>query len=237
MSRPRPPLRHLKRADDLVVKDWLTSYISMPHDDLGRDGAICPFVPKALAHGLVVPLGRAWKYGEADDAGAVADLILDAIGAFRSRPWPTEHPELRSVVAVATGMPRAKWPLLDDVQQTVKGRAAADGLMLGPFHRDSTVPAALNPGFAPNISPYPLVVVRQMSVHDLWFLHERRGWFREYQKRFADRYSQQAGPAELAELYHAAAARYGQPRHADPRPVPGGPGMPAASAPGLGSRR
>ncbi|HKR60223.1 MAG TPA: hypothetical protein VJS64_10860, partial [Pyrinomonadaceae bacterium] len=31
-----------------TVADWIKSFIARPHKDLGRDGAVCPFVPEAL---------------------------------------------------------------------------------------------------------------------------------------------------------------------------------------------
>ena len=31
-----------------TVADWIKSFVAKPHKDLGRDGAVCPFVPGAL---------------------------------------------------------------------------------------------------------------------------------------------------------------------------------------------
>jgi hypothetical protein len=44
-------------ASDIVpasvetIMDWLTEYITRPHADLGRKGAICPFVKHSLETG------------------------------------------------------------------------------------------------------------------------------------------------------------------------------------------
>lgn len=205
MTSPRPTLRPLDPAADAAIRAWLDGYISHPHEDLGRDGPVCPYVPQAVRHRLVACVGRTWTFGESDDRGAITDLIVDAISEFRTRAWPDEHPELRAVVAAIPNLPRDRWPLLDTVQQSVKGRVAESGLMLGPFHLDSRVTAAHNTDFHPNTAPIPLIVVRRMARHDLWFLHERADWFRAYQKRFAHAFDDRTNTSPLSELYHATA--------------------------------
>ena len=30
------------------VADWIKSFVTKPHKDLGREGAVCPFVPGAM---------------------------------------------------------------------------------------------------------------------------------------------------------------------------------------------
>lgn len=29
------------------VADWITSFVAQPHEDLGREGPVCPFVPRS----------------------------------------------------------------------------------------------------------------------------------------------------------------------------------------------
>lgn len=214
MTPSRPPLRPLDPTSEDILSDWLDAYIGQPHGDMGRDGPICPYVPTAVSHNLVVCLGRHWIPGETDARGAVTDHILDTIAEFQTRAWPIEHPELRAVIAAIPDLPREQWPLLDDVQQSVKGRVVTGGLMLGQFHLDSHVPAARNASFFPSAAPLPLVVVRQMARHDLWFLHQRADWFRAYQKRFAHTFEDRTDARRLSELYRATAERYGRPARA-----------------------
>jgi hypothetical protein len=211
VTAPRPALRPLKPPVEATLTHWLDTYISEPHADLGRTGPVCPYVPAAGRHNLVIRTERRWIPSETNARGAVTDLILDAVAEFQTRTWPIEHPELRAVVAAIPDMPRAHWPLLDEVQQTLKGRAVAAGLMLGPFHRDSRVPAAHNPAFHPNTAPVPLLVVRAMARHDLLFLHERPDWFRAYQRRFAHTFHNHTGTDPLTELYRATIERSDRP--------------------------
>jgi hypothetical protein len=35
-----------------AVADWIESYVIKPHEDLGRPGPVCPFVPGALERKL-----------------------------------------------------------------------------------------------------------------------------------------------------------------------------------------
>ncbi|SFF90723.1 hypothetical protein SAMN05216251_1365 [Actinacidiphila alni] len=209
MNHPlRPPLRLLTGTEHTVITHWLTGYISQPRDDLGRRGPVCPHVPAALRHGLVAATGRPWDL-ESDPFAETVNLITDALDLFHSWPWPPDHPELRAVIAAAPGMPRDLWPLLDQIQQQMKDGAVTGGLMIGAFHGDSAVPAAHNPHAAPNSAPYPLIVVRPMAVHDLWFLHQEEGWFREYQERFGTS-AETAGATDLGGLYRSTASRFGR---------------------------
>ena len=38
------------------VADWIKTFVVRPHKDLGRDGPVCPFVPRSL--GTRDPLAR-----------------------------------------------------------------------------------------------------------------------------------------------------------------------------------
>jgi hypothetical protein len=44
-------MRQLAKSDLAAlhtVADWIKSFVARPHKDLGRDGAVCPFVPESL---------------------------------------------------------------------------------------------------------------------------------------------------------------------------------------------
>lgn len=208
MTPSRPAPRALDAAADATLTDWMDTYISRPQRDLGRDGAICPYVPAAVRHHLVICLGQGWPPAPTDPRKAIADLILDAVAEFQTRQWPPQHSELRAVVLAIPDMPREYWALVDEAQQSVKGRAVDAGLMIGSFHEDSRVPGAHNPAFHPNTAPIPLVVVRAMARHDLWFLHHRSDWFRAYRRRFARTFHDRAGTDALSELYRATVEHY-----------------------------
>jgi hypothetical protein len=203
----------LPPAERVIIEDWLTTYISRPHPDLGRPGAVCPYVPAARRYNLVVVLGRAWEERTHAPDTAAETFIRDAVDAYASWRWPESHPGLRSVIAVSRSMPRRTWRLLDTAQSRLKSEMAERGLMIGTFHLDSTMPAAHNQGFAPSTAPYPLVAVRAISQHDLWFLHRSADHFAAYRQWFAHRFTDPAERSQLGLLYRDALERYGDCRH------------------------
>jgi hypothetical protein len=197
---------------DQLVHDWMVRTVAAPAADLGRPGPVCPYLLPALTRDLVVRRGRSWNPDEPDPIGAVADLIRDAMALFRSTPWPTDNDHLRSVVVVATGMPREQWPLIETVHAALKTTAVTRGLMIGQFHPDCATGSVHNPAFAVLRSPYPLIVVRSMARHDLFFLHDNPTWFRAWARRFGRRQDtgEGGGNVRLAQLYYEASQHWGE---------------------------
>jgi hypothetical protein len=42
------PLPNRDLAALRTVADWIKSFVTRPHKDLGREGPVCPFVPEAM---------------------------------------------------------------------------------------------------------------------------------------------------------------------------------------------
>ncbi|MFE6761725.1 DUF6875 domain-containing protein [Streptomyces sp. NPDC057689] len=183
----RPPTSEEAEA---AVRAWLDSYICRPHAELGRTGPVCPFVAPALkAETLALRSRTGMAAADADDVrAAVRELARD----FRARSWPHANPTMRTLLLVLPDLPPAGWPLLDSVQAELKGELAGQGLMLGQFHPECDEPAARNPDFMVSRCPVPLLVIRNMAVHDVLFLHHRGDFFDEYRRRFGSRYERRA---------------------------------------------
>ncbi|MGA4792071.1 DUF6875 domain-containing protein [Nocardia sp. AB354] len=167
------------------VKDWLREYVALPHTELGRRGPVCPFVRPALKRDAVILCCASWQPGDgADHLQRIAYLAMNKYNDLR----PTiTHGELFALVVVLPAMPREQWRLIDAVHPRIKNRAVTTGLMVGQFHPECPTPAIHNPRFHVNRSPMPLLVIRQMAVHDILFLADEPGWLRAYHQRFPRR--------------------------------------------------
>jgi hypothetical protein len=52
-----------------TVADWITRVVAKPHQDLGREGPVCPFVPEALQRQTL------WLAAEHLAGRSVADVV------------------------------------------------------------------------------------------------------------------------------------------------------------------
>ncbi|CAM5359935.1 DUF6875 domain-containing protein [Streptomyces abikoensis] len=151
------------------VAGWITGHVARPHPDLGRRGAVCPFVPLAQRLGLI-------RFALADPPVRDEDGLLAAVAALKAHwlamePRSGQHTIDKTVVLVLPGVAAAT---VVRVHDRLKPQFVADGLMLGEFYPGHPGPGLHNPGFRPLHSDVPLLVARSMVGNDLPFLTERR---------------------------------------------------------------
>ncbi|GAA0369178.1 DUF6875 domain-containing protein [Streptomyces blastmyceticus] len=150
------------------VADWISGHVARPHPDLGRRGAVCPFVPLSQRLGLIrfalatPPV--------ADEAGleAAASALKAHWLAMEPRGGP--HAIDKTIVLVLPGLPE---DLVVRVHDRLKPEFVGDGMMLGEFFPDHPGPGLHNPAFRPLHSDTPLLVARSMVANDLPFLTEK----------------------------------------------------------------
>ncbi|MGW0191374.1 DUF6875 domain-containing protein [Streptomyces sp. NPDC003362] len=197
-ARPARPARQAPDAYDTdtdraldVVLHWMGGYLTRPHPELGRPGAVCPFVEPALRAGTVRT--RTVRGITPDRAREELHALVDGLaGELDTTDWAHSNRTLHTAVAVLPDLPRPLWRLLDETQAELKPALARRGLMLGQFHPDCPEPAARNPRFRVSRSPLPLLAMRRMALHDVLFLHRDPALFAEYRRRFGDRYARGA---------------------------------------------
>ena len=202
ITRFDKPGKLLKHA----LNDWLDDYITMPHQALGRDGAICPFVEPSIRAKSLELVSHAWRAPQ--EPAAMVRLIDDATTLFRETRWRSANRTLHALVVAITDLGEDGWWLIDEGHRLAKDDAVAKGIMLGQFHPRCRAPAARNPWFPVNRAPLPLIAIRNMAFHDVLFLHDNPRWFEHYQERFGHYFdgSRKIDP-KLAELYAEAEQR------------------------------
>ena len=183
---------------------WVDEYVSQPHPEIGRDGSVCPFVPRLVEEGnLFVEIDDTL---DGSDAGAMEARMRRAVGDYLAMPdayW-------KSLVIVFPNVVGDDVEVVDRVQGALKPDCVPKGLMVGQFHPLSTEPAARNPQFPANRAPVAAIALRHMSYHDIVFLDRSEEMFREFDARFGDEYrgGRDLDPF-LVERYEVAAARFG----------------------------
>ncbi|MGC5033789.1 DUF6875 domain-containing protein [Micromonospora sp. DT229] len=191
------------------VWGWLDGFVLRPHPELRREGAVCPFVGPAIhQHTLVFrerdldrPLGR---------ASVVAGLRA-TVAEFRRTAWAGHNQTLQAMLVLLPRLTDEEALLLDDGHAAIKDELVEQEIMMAPFHPLCRETATRNPHLFAFRSPVPMVAIRNMAFHDIFFLTEKRAWFRRYSRRFGARYRrpERLDPL-MVEHYRAAVRHYGE---------------------------
>jgi Domain of unknown function (DUF6875) len=183
---------------------WVGEYVTQPHAELGREGAVCPFVGRLVDSGnLHVEIDLTVSGADAD---AIEARMRTALEAYEAMP----NADRKAVVVVFANVVGPDVAVVDRVQAALKDELVPKGLMVGQFHPLSTEGGARNPDFLANRAPFAAIALRPMSHHDIVFLDRSPEMFREYESRFGHEYAsgRDIDPF-LVERYNAAAARFG----------------------------
>ena len=183
---------------------WASHYLTAPHPDLGRRGAVCPYAQRAIDRRCLYLAPFPWQ-------GADPVTLRERVLAWRGRfleLMPRKEPDavLRALLLVfPDGPPGEAERWVESLQRDLKGRFVEAGLMLGEFHAGPPpAPGLWNQDFRPLRSPVPLLAIRTMVAGDFLFLAGRREWVESYLRRFADEV-----PPYLAAPVAAACRRWG----------------------------
>lgn len=151
-----------------VTLDWVENFLGKPHDELGRKGPVCPFVPTSLA------LNHIW-FAEIKDEAVGFQSICNIITKFREvflSTEPRNQPAAmnKALLVVFPHITEKGAALVDKVQAKLKDDFVDKGLMLGEFHPTNNSSGLRNPEFRPLRSPIPMLAIRHMVDSDLPFL-------------------------------------------------------------------
>jgi uncharacterized protein DUF6875 len=169
-----------------AVADWISTFVVRPHEELGRPGAVCPFVPGALDRRTL------WLAPEqvADrDVPAVVELMSGYTKLFLdAQPTDGDDTKYKVIVVVFTDLPadRAQGLFDDVLEQLAVPSYAEDGVVFGPFYEGNEGTALYNPTFRPFQSPVPFLFVRHGVVSDWKFFLDNRDMFNLWARRFGE---------------------------------------------------
>ncbi|MEH2055854.1 MAG: DUF6875 domain-containing protein [Nostoc sp.] len=191
-------IEQLEQNEDLPylieIMEWVKNFLGRPHPNLGRPGAVCPFVPFSLRSNsirlAVIHTKDLYPEQLEQVVGRYRDMFIEmdvleqelAINKAFLLIFPDVHIEDAPKV-------------IDSVQQKLKPLFVESGLMIGEFHKRNESPGLHNPNFRPLRSPIPLLAIRFMVEADLPFLqnptdpHLRIRYLEAYLKHFGDKFT------------------------------------------------
>ena len=179
-----------------AVADWIKAFVVNPHKDLGRAGAVCPFVPGSLERKTL------WLAPE-QIADRDVPEVVEIMNGYRrllldTRPTDGDDVTYNVIVVVFSDLPadRAQGVFDDVLKQLAVPSYAEDGNLFGPFYEGNEGTAIYNSSFRPFQSPVPFLFVRHGVIGDWKFFLDDE----EQLNLWARRYGESAVQALAEEL-------------------------------------
>ncbi len=178
------------------VADWIQSFVVRPHKDLGRDGPVCPYVPRSLEGETL------WLAAERIANRSAPEMVELVSGYQRllldAQPTEGDDAGYRLIVIVFPDLPAERAQgVFDEVLKELAAPSYVDHrILFGPFYEGNEGTAIYNPRFRPFQSPVPFLFVRFGVIGDWKFFVDND----ESMNRWARQYGESAVPVLAAEL-------------------------------------
>jgi hypothetical protein len=169
-----------------AVADWIKMFVVRPHEDLGRAGPVCPFVPGALERKTL------WLAPE-QIADRGVPHVVELMNGYKSlfldaEPTDGDDADYKVIVVVFTDLStdRAQGVFDAVLQQLAVPSYVEDGIAFGPFYKGNEGTAIYNASFRPFQSPVPFLFVRQGVISDWKFFLDNEDLFNLWARRFGE---------------------------------------------------
>ena len=170
-----------------TVKDWINTFITEPHKQVGRSGPVCPFVPGSLERKAL------WLAPEHLADQSAADLV-QLVNEYktlllRAQPSGADDAIYKAILVVFTdaSADHANNALNDIRLQDLNQPAYAnDGVVLGQFHERNDGSAVRNPDFHPFRAPIRFLLMRLAVTGDWVFFLDDENWFNTWACRWGE---------------------------------------------------
>jgi hypothetical protein len=169
-----------------AVADWIEDFVVKPHEDLGRAGTVCPFVPVSLERKTL------WLAPEQiahRDPLEVVELMSGYKRLLLDTP-PSEGDDViyNTIVVVFTDVSadRAHGVFDHVLEQLAVPSYVEDGILFGPYYQGNEGTAVYNSSFRPFQSPVPFLFVRHGVISDWKFFLDDDEWLNLWARRYGE---------------------------------------------------
>jgi hypothetical protein len=169
LLKVQPERRRTGEANLLAVRSWIVNFVAKPNVKVGRQGPVCPFLPRALQENTL-------SFFTLNAAELSEDDLDESMKRFAERFAQTEPCTGKArlnkafvIVLENLGDTEAA-RVVEGTQARLKRFFVERGLMLGEFHKNHQGTGLHSREFRPLQSPVPLLVIRHMIPSDLPFL-------------------------------------------------------------------
>lgn len=163
--------------------NWVSNFLAKPHSDLGRTGAVCPYVQYSEEK-------EYFKVGMFQDTDPEQDEIIDLITELKDvfvqmNSANKKDEKFKAITILFPNLNDAKvTEIIDGVQHKLKPEFVKQGMMIGQFYENCQEGGLRNSNFRPLQSPIPLLAIRYMVETDWPFLEGDRVLELAYQDNF-----------------------------------------------------
>ncbi|MGH9968803.1 MAG: DUF6875 domain-containing protein [Pyrinomonadaceae bacterium] len=182
--------RYLVIANEIM--EWVNNYLTVSNPNIRRPGSnqeVCPFVRDSIENDSFYLAFHPEVNGQRDEP--IQRIMYEYINIFKETP-PFDPVERRkkALLVIFPEIPPERTYVLDIVHTKIKHKFVDTGLMTGQFHQNCETRGIYNRGYRVSISPYPLIAVRHMALHDIIFLKENEDWFKAYNIRYGEKFKE-----------------------------------------------
>lgn len=170
-----------------TVANWIETFLTRPHEDLGRAGPVCPFLPRALECRTL------WLAPERSANRSVADVVQLLIGyrdlLVRAQPVEGADASYKAIVIVISDLPAhraADYLGNAQIQHLKRPSYAEHGVVIGEFYARNEGSAIRNQNFHPFKAPVPFLLMRPAVISDWMFFLDDEDWLSLWARRFGE---------------------------------------------------
>jgi hypothetical protein len=171
---------------------WAQSFLVEPHPMMKRSSKsegepICPFAKSVLDENALYMAFHHEVNGKS--AEVIESIVLGYREPFKkTTPFHESDRLKKSLLIIFPEIPERETGVLDIVHANIKSACVHDGLMVAQCHARCDGRSVHNPALKVYTSPYPLIAMRHMALHDILFLGDNESWFAAYDLRFGARF-------------------------------------------------
>jgi hypothetical protein len=194
---------------------WVQSSLVEPNPMMKRSPEsagvpVCPFAKPVLDQNALYMAFHHEVNGKS--AELIESIVLGYRETFKkTTPFHEKERHRKALLIVFPEIPESETGVLDVVHADIKTPCVCDGLMVTQCHARCDGRSVHNPALKVYTSPYPLIAMRHMALHDILFLQDDEVWFNSFDLRFGAQFREpeklQEFERPLVDIYRRAKAR------------------------------
>ena len=145
-----------------------------------KAGAVCPFAKPSIEADLFFQVFEPTVTAKTPRKEIVK--VVRAYGKVLKGIPPEDETRLKTLLVVFPELGKEHHATLSKVTTAAKDGFVKQGLMLAAFYPGCADSSYHNADFKVSQAPHPLIAIRYMAIHDIYFLASKREWFDEYSR-------------------------------------------------------